>query len=280
MLVTVPCVLLLLDFWPLRRLDSAPNAPRLCGVPKTLLFEKIPFVVLSLAVGALTFLAQKSAGAVVSLKSEGLRERIGNALIGYLGYLEKIVWPKDLEVLYLRPQAVAIPTVVFAAAFLVAVSAVVILNLKSRPYLAVGWLWFTVMLAPVIGLIQVSLQSIADRYTYLPAIGLAIMGVWGLEELRLRLAPAGLGRRVVLATGLMVLLAWAALAHRQVSYWQNTETLMVRALELDPRNYVAHQDLALYYSKIGQTEAAKFHRQRVRDLDPALRAVVPTSSAP
>jgi hypothetical protein len=269
MLVTVPCVLLLLDFWPLCRLDSAPNAPHLCGVPKALLFEKIPFVVLSFTMGVLTFLAQKSGGAVVSLKLEGLSERMANALTSYLGYLGKILWPKDLTVLYLRPQGVSIPALILATVILLAVSAIVLSNLKSSPYLAVGWFWFVGMLAPVNGLVQLSLQSIADRYTYLPAIGLAIIVVWSLAELRL--ASALIPRQVVPAAGLIALLVWVALAHCQVAYWKNTETLMVHALEVNPKNYVAHQDLALYYSKIGQTEAAKLHRQRVRELDLDLR---------
>jgi hypothetical protein len=277
MLVTVPCVLLLLDFWPLCRLDSAPNAPRLCGVPKALLFEKIPFVVLSLAMGALTFLAQKSGGAVVSLKSEGLSERMANALTSYLGYLGKILWPKDLTVLYLRPQGVSIPALTLATVILLGVSAIVLSNLKSRPYLAVGWFWFVGMLAPVNGLVQLSLQSIADRYTYLPAIGLAIIVVWSLAELRLAPALIPIPRQVVPAAGLIALLVWVALAHCQVAYWKNTETLMVHALEVNPKNYVAHQDLALYYSKIGQTEAAKLHRQRVRELDLDLRQLTTSS---
>jgi hypothetical protein len=126
------------------------------------------------------------------------------------------------------------------------------------------------MLLPVIGLIQLSLQSIADRYTYLPAIGLSIMVVWLLDELRSTVALRAVGKYAVLAPSLVVLLTWCALARRQVAYWQNTETLMVHALDVDPANYVAHQDLALYYSRLGKTEAARFHRQRVRDLDPSL----------
>jgi hypothetical protein len=267
MLVTMPFILLLLDLWPLNRIDHETTASRVCGIPKPLLLEKIPFVLLSLVVGVLNFLAQTSSGAVVSLKSEGLSERIATALLGYFQYLGKILWPRDLAVLYLRPPGVVIPVVASAIVVLFIISAVVFLNVKPRPYLAFGWLWFLGILLPVNGLIQLSLQSIADRYTYLSAVGLTIMLVWGLDELRSTLAPGRAAQGIFLAMGLTVLMACAALARRQIAYWQNTETLMEHALRLNPGNYVAHQNLAVYYSSLGLTRAARQHRQRFRELE-------------
>jgi tetratricopeptide (TPR) repeat protein len=280
MLVTTPCILLLIDFWPLNRLQVlkvCSAEPALPGrwdwrVLRGLLLEKAPFFFLAACVGVITFLAQASSGAVVSLRSEDLVSRIGTVAMGYAGYLGRTFWPHDLAVLYLRPPAFPLDLLVFGILILLGVSLAAGMSLRRRPYLVVGWLWFIFMLAPVSGLVQTGLQFMADRYTYLPAIGLGLMIVWGTHELasRLRRGPA---RQFVLAGMASVILVGCAVATRyQLGYWQNTQTLMEHALEVDPGNYVAHQNLANYFAKLGQVESARAHRQRVLELDPALRA--------
>jgi len=267
MLVTVPFVLLLLDFWPLERFGENSSNACLFGFPRRLLFEKAPFLLLSSAVALITFFAQRSGGAVVSLESDGLATRAGNTLTGYVSYLEKVVWPHDLAFLYLRPHSFSIPVVLCAITVLVAISYVALVKATTRPYLAVGWLWFVGMMLPVSGLLQTGLQSIADRYTYLPAIGLAIMAVWGLRELVASLFAGRAAQVGLAATGVACLCICAGTTGHQLAYWQNTETLMEHALLVDPNNYVAHQNLGVYYSKLGLTETAREHRQRVRELE-------------
>lgn len=268
MLVTVPCVLLLLDYWPLSRIPRGQGSPlQQFRVPAGLLLEKAPFLMLSMGVAWLTVLAQRSA--LVSFHSDPAGTRLATLLAGYFGYLEKIFWPQHLCVLYLRPQGIPIGAFLGGLVVLLGVSGAVFLKSRSKPYLAVGWLWFLGMLLPVSGLFQTGLQSIADRYTYLPAIGLGLMVAWGLGEL-----AAAVVRRRVLICGLVAscLVGCAVLTRFQLAYWQNTQTLMGHALELDPNNYVAHQDLARFYSKAGQTELAHSHRELVRVLDPSLRS--------
>jgi hypothetical protein len=298
MLVTVPFVLLLLDYWPLNRfrltLSSSPpgdfertaslstvqrsHVPTFPRVPFAvlgpLLIEKIPFLLLSLAIGVITFFAQRSAGAVVSLRAEGLASRMGNTLTGYFAYLQKIFWPHDLTFLYLRCDTLSIPSILCASIVLVAISLIAILNLGSRPYLVVGWLWFMGMLLPVSPFFQLGLQSIADRYTYLPAIGLCIMGVWWLRELAVHWWPGRAVQGTLATLGFASCLLCASLTAHQLVHWKNTATLMEYALQIDPNNYVAHQNLALYYSRLKLNDLASQHRNRVRELDPALRARV------
>ncbi len=269
MLVTVPLVLLLLDYWPLQRLQLKTQASRPTTF-QSLIAEKLPFLFLAAAVGLITVWAQKTSGAVVSLESEGPVSRIENALAGLLGYLEKLFWPQDLAVLYLRPQTVPTVSLVVAVCILIGVSIFVWANRGRRPYLAVGWFWFIIMLLPVSGLVQVGLQSIADRYTYLPSIGLFLALAWGAVDLAGALCSPR-ARQVLLAgTTALVLMTCAYLTRRQLGYWQNTETLMERVLQVDPGNYIAHQNLGIYFSRRGRTAEARAHRQRVGELDPAL----------
>ncbi len=214
MLVTVPLVLLLLDFWPLRRFQLPangafrirPSASTFSPGTAVLLLEKLPFFLLSLAVGLITVFAQKSAGAVASLRSEGLMMRLAEAATNYLLYLEKILWPRDLACLYLRPQHPSVPLAFCAALLILAVSWLALRNAAAKPYFLVGWFWFLIMLLPVIGLAQIGLQSIADRYTYLPAIGLALIATWAAGDWVRGLAHAGAVYGSVLAAGAAVLL--------------------------------------------------------------------------
>jgi hypothetical protein len=261
MLVTLPGVLLLLDFWPLRRLQNV--------APRKLLVEKIPFFLWSAAFSVIAFLAQRQGGAVIPLKSLGVAARGEFVLTNCLGYLEKIFWPSDLAFLYLRPPGAPASAVALAAAVLTAVSVFALVNFRRRPYLITGWLWFLGMLLPVSGLVQVGLQSIADRYTYLPAIGICLMLAWGGHELCAALFPERPRKIVsgVVAAG--VLAVCVLLSRQQLTYWRNTQTLMEHALALDPNNYVAHSNLGVYFSRHGRTREALFHYRCSLELDPA-----------
>jgi hypothetical protein len=248
---------------------------------RELLREKVPFFLMAVAVGLITILAQRAGGALIPLKSEGILARVVNALAAFAGYLGKLFWPQDLTVLYLRGEMLPFGLAVCGAGLLVVTGVIAFVNLRHRPYLATGWVWFVVMLLPVIGLVQVGLQFIADRYTYLPAIGLSLVIAWGAHELTARF-PVRARRWLVAVPAGAALLVCAVLTREQLGVWQNTQTLMGQALRVDPNNYVAHQNLGVYYTRLGRIEVARYHRQRVRELDPARqRAAVPaTNSAP
>ena len=317
MLVTVPFLLLLLDLWPLQRLrhKQGPGAQHRVFSMRELVSEKLPFFALALCIAIITFHSQRSGGAVVSLEAEGMGTRIGTALAGYLGYMEKTFWPSKLTVIYLRPAAISLFTIIPGMVLLIAatrwsVSSSLGLRRSSslnsgsqdfgfglgqpaqilgcKPAIAVGWLWFVFMLLPVCGLVQVGPQLIADRYTYLPSIGLAILVAWALplpKRFSVECGPAAVGDRglqtkdrsrttfdyALWTLVLALLVTCAILTRHQLRYWRNTDTLMTHALAVDPNNYIAHQDLAVYYAKHGQIDAARVHRQKVRELDPSLR---------
>ena len=225
MLVTLPFVLLLLDYWPLKRILQLSSF-------KHLLLEKLPFFALSIVSCVITYLAQAAGGAVKGISVVPFGLRIENALVSYLAYLEKMVWPASLAVFY--PYSWLEPASVATAAFLLLViSGLVIFYLRRRPYLAVGWLWFLGTLVPVIGLVQIGAQALADRYTYVPLIGIFIAIAWGLGEL----AGNSPMRRATLT---IVSVAAVAMCMRcsavQVRFWQNTETLARHALAVTANN--------------------------------------------
>ncbi|HEY1718630.1 MAG TPA: hypothetical protein VGH42_10125 [Verrucomicrobiae bacterium] len=268
MLVTVPIILLLLDFWPLQRVESfrlkvegsrAPNFQSLT-FNLQLLKEKIPFFLLSIIVGVITLFAQRAGGGWVPADSH-FSPRAANIVIGYLGYVEKLLWPQNLSFLYLRSDKISVAGFLIAAFVLVGISAIAVVQLRRRPWFAVGWLWFLVMLLPVSGLLQIGRLSIADRYTYLPGIGFYLVVVWGITDLLAVLFSEKICRRLATAGAAAILLACAILTRRQLAYWQNTETLMEHALKVDPNNYVAQINLHIY----------RFEKEHpgVREINPA-----------
>jgi protein O-mannosyl-transferase len=263
MLVTTPFVLLLLDYWPLRRFELSTLNPQ----PSTILrlvAEKVPFLLLAAASSVITFVVQRKGGAVSTSLSLG--GRIANALVSYVRYIGKTIWPLDLSILYPHPGHWPAWQVIASAALLLAICVAVLLLARKRPYLVVGWLWFCGMLVPAIGLIQVGIQSMADRYTYLPLIGLFIMLIWGIDELvpdRPWRAPA-LGVAAVL-----MLVACALLTVRQVQFWRDSEALFVHAVRATRNNYLAYNNLGFFLSGQGKTaEAMENYRQSLK-INPA-----------
>lgn len=245
MLVTLPVVLLLLDYWPLRR-----------GLR---ISEKLPLLVASIAASAVTFIAHQKGGAVASMELVPLAVRCENALITYVGYILKTFWPTHLAVFYPYSLEPLLVPAVFAAIALAAITALVMRWLPQRPYLAVGWFWYVVTLVPVIGLIQTGAQARADRYTYIPMIGLAIALVWGIAEV---LAPWP-QVRVALATAVGV--ACLTLTWFQVEYWRDDLSLYQHAIDAVPDNYIARFNLASALESQGRSaEAVAQLRETVR----------------
>jgi Tfp pilus assembly protein PilF len=250
MVVTTPAVMLLLDVWPLKRKWSW-----------RLLWEKIPFVAMSIGAAIATIIAQRSVGAVRTLEQFPLSFRITNAIVSYARYLAKTFWPFDLAVFYPAPPGWPIAMVLAAAVLLVVVTAIVILRGRSRPYLIVGWLWFLGTLLPVIGLLQVGRQSMADRYSYIPHIGLFIMIAWTIAQVRPPL------RYAVAAVMGLVIAALAVRSFDQTRHWRDTQALFEHALAVTDRNAIAHLHVANVLARQNKILEADDHYRRAIEID-------------
>jgi hypothetical protein len=235
MLVTLPFVMLLLDFWPLQRVSASSLKP--------LLKEKLPFFSLTVAFCIITLFAQRPG---LPAQNSGLFNRIESIFVNYLGYIEKLVWPQNLSFLYLRPDTIPYEQFFLAVLVLLGVSALAYLCRRFCPAVTVGWLWFLIVLFPVSGVVSLVRLSIADRYTYLASIGFYLMVTWGLAGLAAKVLPAQMRRILLGIAALIVLAACALVSRQQLTYWQNSQTLFEHALKVDPNNVVAKQDLHIY----------------------------------
>jgi tetratricopeptide (TPR) repeat protein len=250
MLVSVPIVLLLIDYWPLRRFEQHSLTPAKSKISehrdqrrmiRRLLLEKIPLLILSTGACIITFVLQKRAtGAIPPLP---FLWRVQNAFASYVIYAWKILWPPRLAVFYPHPNdTLATWEVILAIGFLAAITAAAIVFRRERPYLFTGWFWYTVILVPVIGLVQVGEQGHADRYTYLPHIGLFLVVVWlAADVATVRQSRSRLAVTTTVAALLILALVWMAFI--QTSYWRNSETLWTHALAVMADNDVAHNNL-------------------------------------
>lgn len=247
--MTLPVVLLVLDAWPLRRAE--PWRRRL--------FEKLPLFALSIASLVLTFLAQRQAGAVVSLEKSSTGDRLANALLSYLLYLRDAVWPLRLAAFYPR-ELVPVLLAVASGVLLAAVTLFLIRQRVRRPHLLAGWLWFLVALLPMSGLVQIGSHARADRFTYIPLVGIFLAVAWTLR--------AYLDRRAVRIAAAVVLVLLAAVAHRQARLWRDDATLFGHALHVTRENYLAHMKLGNALADAGKPEEAVAHFRKVVVLRP------------
>lgn len=289
MLVTTPFLLLLLDFWPLGRFwpvsgmhpgASATHAgfdpgrsiePNPTSGLRTqrrswlwLLGEKVPFLALAAASSLITFVVQRKGGAVSTALPLG--ERVANAVVSYVRYLGKTLWPENLSVLYPHPGHWPVWQVIGSGVLLAMISTGVVMQGRKRPYLFTGWFWFFGALIPVIGLVQVGIQSMADRYAYIPSIGLLIVLVWGGGELAAALSwPESFLKSIATAC----LVACCLLTARQVTFWRNSQTLFTRAVQVTSNNYLAYNNLGFYQSGKGQIVEAMENYRRSLEINPA-----------
>ena len=245
MAVTFPFVLLLLDYWPLKRIEWPLSPARI----KPLLLEKLPLLAMSAAASALTVVAQSTSGEVISLAEWPFSARLANAVVVCIKYIEKAIWPTDLAVLYPleRPSAIG---VVLALLAIAAITVAAILWRRQRPYFLVGWLWYLGMLVPVVGLVQVGWQSMADRYTYLPLVGLSIALVWTVADLVASRLPLQI---TAAASAIAALLFLAVAAARQTDYWQSNEALYEHTLAVTRNNFVIENNLGAALGNEGRT---------------------------
>jgi tetratricopeptide (TPR) repeat protein len=268
MLVTLPFVLLLLDYWPLKRfyqnksdqkIDTATDSRHRLALIRPLLWEKIPLFVLTALTCIVTYIVQKKIGAVLSLLPLGAR--ISNAFVSYNAYIGKTIWPNDLAVLYPYPALLPAWQAVGAAFLLIVVTIAVIWKARKMPYVMVGWLWYAGTLVPVIGIVQVGLQARADRYTYLPLIGLFIMATWGISELSKKWRYR---KKVLFTLSTVILLCLSIVTWTQIPYWKNSITLNEHALNVTADNYIAYNNCGTAYLNLGN------YRQAIVDYNKAI----------
>jgi tetratricopeptide (TPR) repeat protein len=277
MLVTAPFVLLLLDYWPLGRMGGIKNLEfriengeigttdghcakgagwekRVAAVPFWgLAAEKIPFLALATAASAVTFAAQQRGGAMATLETLPAGARAGNALISYWRYLGKMFWPTDLAITYPHPKEWPLEQVALAGVVLAGITVAVMVWRRRYPFMAVGWLWYVGTLVPVIGLVQVGEQAMADRYTYIPSLGVLILTIWGAYELGSRWRHYEM---VLWLAGAAAIAGCLALTRQELGYWKESETLFRRALEVTENNRQAHECLGNTLFRKGRTEEA------------------------
>jgi tetratricopeptide (TPR) repeat protein len=259
MLVTLPCVLLLLDYWPLGRWGRSARAGRWL-----LVAEKIPFLLIGAAVSVVTLAAQRGGDAVGSVDDFPVSVRVSNALLSYCGYLGKCLLPRGLSIFYpfqSTPPPLWEP--VLAACLLAAVTAAALALARRRPYLLVGWLWFLGTLVPVIGLVQVGGQSMADRYTYVPLIGIFIIAAWGVCDLS---GPRAAGQRAAGITSAATVALLACLTLGQIRYWRDGVTLFRHAIAVTDNNWIAHANLYATLTRSSSPEAREELRKTLNIL--------------
>ena len=271
MLVTLPFVLLLLDYWPLRRIQfNSLGDDHIRFIKKQspglfLIWEKIPLFALVMASGVVTFLAQKSGGAVGSMELYPFTTRVANAIVAYVKYIGKMIWPANLAVLY--PYSYRLPgwQIIGAGALLVLITFMAIRSFRQRPWFIVGWLWFIGTLVPVIGLVQVGLQAMADRYTYIPLIGVFITVAWGVPELlhKWRHKEKLLWIATVAVLTILSITSWV-----QIQYWKNSHTLFKHALDVTENNYLAHNAFGNALKEEGKSNEAMHHYLSALEIRP------------
>jgi len=268
MAVTLPFVLLLLDYWPLNRWGNPYHENTKNGFSSVikLIGEKIPFFCLSLAASAGAIWAQSKEGTVASLDNVPFIIRTSNAIVAYVSYLGKLLWPVNLAVFY--PYEYVLPPwkILFSAAVILVITLIVMYYIRKKPFLFVGWYLYLGTLVPVIGLVQVGSQAMADRYTYVPSLGITFVLAWGIpsiienQKLRKRfLAPVA-----VIFLSLLMLLTW-----QQCHYWKNSVTVFIHAISVTKNNALAHNQLGLAFYEQGRDREALYHFDKTILLQPA-----------
>lgn len=266
-LVTLPLILLLLDYWPLNRHLKSISATEVARPVETsrwkeLVLEKTPLLILSLISCIVTIYAQSRWGSVVSLESHGPAMRITNAFTSYLAYLQKLFWPVDLAVIYPYPEIIEYGLLATAVLVLTAITFFVYRKASRYPYVFVGWFWFLGSMIPMIGFIQVGYQSMADRYAYLPFIGLYILLAWLLAELFNR------NRKMLIVLCLVWTVLLMSLSFQQVGYWRDNSSLFEHAIKVTDRNYVAYQHLAQVRLDEGKLDVALEYISEALSINP------------
>lgn len=267
MVITLPVLLLLWDYWPLGRFDSNPESSSRPAFI-WLVLEKVPLLGLSAASAWITLYAQHAGGALGSVQALPLSLRIQNAIYSYAVYAEKGIWPSRLAVFYPYPEgSLAVWKVLASAILILGITATAWIKRHTHRYLLVGWLWYLIAMLPMIGMIQVGRQAMADRYAYLPFIGLFIIAIWGSAELFQSLK---LKRPLVAAAIAGLLVSYSLVTVRQIRYWRDSYTLFAHTLAVTSRNGIAEQNLGTALMDLGQSRLALPHFEAAVQFAPTL----------
>jgi len=256
MLVTLPFTLLLLDYWPLERTSVSWTRKVL---------EKLPLIAMAVASSVITSIVQQRGGAVGTLELVPMSDRLANAIVSYGGYLKMLVWPADLAVLYPYVFNLPVASVALAGVALAAITALAWSVRRSEPSVLVGWLWFLGTLVPVIGLVQIGVHALADRYTYVPYIGVLVAVAWGGRALAMRLHLTSAFLRVA---AFAIVIAAAVVAHAQVATWESSEGIWLQAALSTKNNARAHNELGVIYGNAGHPEDAVLQFREALRLQP------------
>ncbi len=263
MLVTFPFTLLLLDVWPLKRINLHQLSVRACW---PFIYEKLPLFALSAASSLMTFLAQRAGGAIKAMEEISLGTRLSNSVTAVISYVYKLVWPASLSVFYPYPESPPSSPMLLAILLgLIAATALALRVRRNHPFVAVGWLWFLVTIFPVIGLVQVGNQAMADRYTYVPGIGLALIIAWGIPAPSTRQPVRAVAVVCAAVAGLAML---SGLTVRQIGYWSSELQLFEHALAVTERNWLAECVIGMKLEQQGQIDAAIVRYRRAIEIRP------------
>jgi len=260
MLVTLPFVLLLLDYWPLNRFQEQFSGDvgkaHKFSIIRALIWEKVPLFILAITISVATFIIQKDWKAVASINDLPIYVRFSNALISYTTYLVKMIWPFALAVIYPHPGKVLGWQFAGSLLTVACVSLMAFKAARQAPFFIVGWLWYIGTLIPVIGIVQVGAQALADRYTYIPLIGVFIIIAWGVPAL---VPNRRFYRSIISLCAVVIIALFTSTTWLQIKTWANSETLFEHAIETTPNNFLAHNYLADSLEKKGDLQAALHH---------------------
>lgn len=273
MIVTLPFLLFLLDYWPLNRLNftsvGSENKIRLSQGSlaqfPTIFIEKVPLLCLTVISSFITFTVQEKSGAMDALEHVTFSHRLGNAFVSYCQYSFRMVWPENLAVLYPYNENLTWGSVFISSFFLIFVSGYALLRFRKYPWFFVGWFWFLGTLVPVIGIVQVGSQAMADRYTYIPSIGFFIIISYFLAK---GIMIFQINNKYIVAFTLVITLILSCATRKQVNYWKNGETLFSRTIEVTDNNYIAHHNLGYKLYSRGDLSKAIVHYEKAISLKP------------
>jgi tetratricopeptide (TPR) repeat protein len=278
MAVTLPFTLLLLDYWPLGRLrigkeDQGPKpftAPWLKAIRQNvpishLLIEKASLFSVAVIISSFTLFSVWGSKSLASLESLSLIARIENAAVSYIGYILKMIWPNPLAVLYPHPMTLPVWKVMCATFLLLTITILVTIGRKKHPYLIIGWLWYLITLLPTIGLFQAGIQSMADRFMYMPMIGLLIMVIYGFSDMCVKWPYQ---RLPLIAISVLLVMTLTVLTRAQVKLWRNSETLFKHTLQVTDNNYFIHNHLGAALAAQEKDQEALIHFNRSLEINP------------
>ena len=266
MLVTLPFIMMLLDYWPLQRWQKAidEQGKRLHSA-RCLIWEKVPFLLFTITSSIITFCVQNKAGAISSGEKLAFIVRGANAIVSYVAYLGKTFWPINLAVFYPYEYPLPLWKVLISGIILILFTLAVLYYIRKLPFLFVGWFWYLGTLIPVIGLVQVGNQAIADRYTYLPSIGIAVMLAWGIPTL---IKSEEIRKKILFPMGIAFLTILSVLTCQQCGYWKNNFELFNHAVLVTKDNYVAHNNVGLTLAEEGKINGAFYHYNKAIHIKP------------